>query len=65
LSAGSERASGTASSEGEIGGEVKAGVVSVGASLNIKNALTVLVGNAVDAIRNFFGTLRCVQTHGC
>jgi hypothetical protein len=65
VSAGSERASGTANTEGEIGGEVKAGVVSVGATLNVKNALTVLVGNVVDAVKDFLGTLRCVQTHGC
>ena len=44
---------------------MKARVVSVGATLNIKNALTVLVGNVVDAVKDFLGTLSCVQTHGC
>jgi hypothetical protein len=65
LSAGSERGSGTVNNEGELGGEVRAGVVSVGASLKVKNALTVLVGNVVDAVRQFLGTLSFVQTHGC
>jgi hypothetical protein len=65
LSAGSERASGSVNNKGEVGGEFKLGIVSVGAFLNVKNALTVVVGNVVDAVKDFFGTLSCVQTHGC
>jgi RHS repeat-associated protein len=51
--------------EGDLGIEVKAGLLKAGASLNVKNALTILLGDLIDSARDFLGTFRCVQSHGC
>ncbi len=52
-------------SDDGLGGEVKAGLFKLGGELNVKNGLMILLGDLIDSAREFLGTLRCVQSHGC